>query len=246
MQESVLSKTKRFFRKNDIFFKVSLFLFLAAGTAYAFIFGNALLKIVASLSLGTMIASFISNYVFNYLYGDAFKLTHAINEILYLFLGIPIMIIAIGYLPLSVYILFFSTENNEWIVPILIGIMVTMQISSFIYIIKRRSKEKRKNIFQFIKYMFDFKTRAEEQRKLQKQTDQIDRFYTDMEKVRDRVDTTMERSTIDFDEFDWKKVRGINREDKTEVICWNCKETNNTSNLVCSSCGVALKEKLSS
>ena len=243
MEEAVLTRTKRFFRKNDIIFKIVLLIFLASVTAFAFIRGNALLKIIASLSLGVLIISFTSNYVFNYLYGEAFKLAHAINEILYLFLGIPIMIIAIGYFPLSVYILFFSSTDNEWILPILIGIMITMQISSFTYIITRKSKEKGKNIFQFVKHLFDFKARAAEQRKLQEQTDKIDSFYSDIEKVKDRVDTRMERSTIGFDEYDWKTGRGINKEVRTEIVCWNCKTINETGTLACTKCSAPLKKE---
>ncbi len=242
MDESVLTKTKRFFRKNDILFKIILLLFLAAIVAYAFTLGNALLRILASLSLGVMIVSFLSHYISNYLYGDAFKLADAINELVFLFLGIPISIVAIGYLPLSIYILFFSTEDNSWIFPILLSIMITMQVSSFIYILTKRGKEQGQTIFQFIKYQFDFKAKAEERRKFQEQTDQIDIFYSDMEKVRDHVEDTMAKSTVGFDAFDWKEGRGIKREERIEIVCWNCRTLNSSNSLVCVKCGVSLKK----
>ena len=65
-------------------------------------------------------------------------------------------------------------------------------------------------------------------------------------KVRDRVDTKMEKSIVGFSEFDWKEGRGLKREERTETICWNCKEVNQSTNLVCIKCGASLKTRTSS
>jgi len=210
---------------------------------YAFIFGNTLLKIVTILSVAVLLASLISNYVFNFLYGEGYKLASVLNEILYLFLGIPIIIIAIGYVPLSVYILFASPDDNDWLLPILIGIMITMQIASFVYILTNRSKEKNRNIIQFVKYLFDFKARAEEQRKFREQTEEIDNFYSTMEKVKDKVDTKMSESVAVYDSLDWKKGSGIKQEERTETICWNCKKTNKEDSILCTNCNALLKRE---
>ena len=242
-QESVLTKTRRFFKKNDVFFKITLLLFLGSGAAYAFLYGNALLKLITLLALGVLIMSFVSNYILNFLTSKGYKLADALNEILYVFLGVPILLIAIGYLPLSIYISFFSPDNNEWLIPLLTGIMIAVQIAAFIMILRGRSKEKGKNIFGYLKYIFDFKRRAEEQRIFQEQTDHIDQFYSEMEKVKDKVDTTMMKSTVGFNEFDWKAGRGIKKEERTEIVCWNCKEPNPNNAIVCSKCGISLKNK---
>lgn len=240
-QESILAKTKRFFKQHNLGFKLSLLLLITAVAVYAFIIGNQLLRIITILSLSVLTASFVSNYIINYFYGEGFKLADAINEIIFLFLAIPLAIVCAGYLPLSIYVLFFSTENNLWIGDILIGVMIVAQISSFLYLFRRRAKERKMTIPQFIKYLFDFKTRAEEQRLFREQTEQIDIFYTNMEKVRDRVDSKIERSTVGFSEFDWKTGRGIKNNERIEIICFNCKSANSGYQTVCAKCGRSLK-----
>jgi len=223
-------------------FRISLLLLLVAGTTYAFLYGDALIKIITVLSVSVMVVSFVSNYIMNFLTSKGYKFADAMNEILYVFLGVPILLIAIGYLPLSIYILFFARENNEWLVPLLTGIMITVQIAAFIMILRGRSKEKGKGIFGYIKNLFDFKTRAEEQRRFQEQTDQIDQFYSDMEHVKDRVESTMMKSSSSFNEYDWKEGRGIKEEERTETICWNCRAVNPSNSIECYKCGALLKK----
>lgn len=242
-QESVLAKTKKFFKKHHLGFKSSLILLIIAITVYAFIFGDLLLRILTILTLSVMMTSFVSNYIINFLYGKGFKLADVINEIIYLFLAIPLAIVGIGYVPISMYVLFFSTENNQWIGDVIIGVMVVVQFASFIYLLRRRAMERKMTVVQFIKYLFDFKNRSEEQRLFRKQTEQIDNFYTDMEKVRDRVDYKIEQSTMGFSEFDWKKGRGIKKEERIEIICFKCKYVNQGNQSVCAKCGRPLKEE---
>ncbi|MCG3259429.1 MAG: hypothetical protein H7644_06770 [Candidatus Heimdallarchaeota archaeon] len=242
MEEAILSKTKRFFRKNDLMFRIVILLFLATGTVYAFIFGNTLLQIFTTLSVGVMVSSFLSNYIFNFFYGEGYKLTHVINEVLYLFLGIPIMLIAAGYIPLSIFILFFSPDNNDWLLPLLIAFMVSMQIASFVYIINKRSKNNERTIFQFIRYLFDFKARAEEQKKHREHTEKIDSFYDGMRKVKEKIDTKMEESVVHYEEYDWKRRKEIKTQKRTELICWNCKTTYKTETKICKNCNVPLKD----
>ena len=93
MEEAVLTKTKRFFKKNNIMFKISLMLLVILGTVYAFLFANALLKIILLLALGVLVVSFFSNYISNFLLGKGYKLADALNEILYIFLGVPILLL---------------------------------------------------------------------------------------------------------------------------------------------------------
>ena len=239
MDDTVLTKTKRFFRKNDLTFRLVLFIIVVAAAVYGFLQGDSLLKIFTMLAVGTMVVSFLSHYVFNFFYGEGYKLAYVINEILYLFLGIPIMLIVIGYLPLSFYISFFANENSStWIVPTLIAIMVTLQVLSFLYIIRRRGKEMGRNIIQLIKYLFDFKTRAEEQRKHRERADQIDKFYEGMSHVKERVESKMEESAVGFSEYEWKSSKGVKI---VEQVCWNCKTVNTADSLVCQKCGVRLK-----
>ena len=198
MEESVLTKTRRFFKKNILAFRIIFLVFLITVAVYSFFQEDNLLRILTFLAVGTMIASFLSNYIFNYFYGEGYKLGYVINEILFLFLGIPLMIIAIGYLPLSFYIAFLATEGASWIVPMMIVIMVIAQVFSFIYVLRRRGKEKGRTIIQLIKYLFDFKTRAEEQQKYREQGEKIEDFYSRMDQVNKSVKTKMEESKVDF------------------------------------------------
>jgi len=239
IEDTVLTKTKRFFRKNDLVFRVTILVFLIVAAVYSFFQGDTLLRIITIVAICTMVASFLSHYVFNYLYGEGYKLAEVINEILYLFLGIPIMLIAIGYLPISIYILFSAIEDASRIVPILIAIMVTLQISSFIYILRHRGKEKGRTIIQLIKYLFDFKTRAEEQRKYREQAEKIEDFYSGVSEVKKRIKTVIEESLVDFGEYEWKSSRGIKLEKR---VCWNCKTVNEGDSIICEKCRCKLEK----
>lgn len=238
IEDTVLTKTKRFFRKNDLVLRATFIVILIVAAVYSFFQRDSLLRIITILAICTMVASFISHYVINYLYGEGYKLANVLNEILYLFLGIPIMLIAIGYLPISIYILFSAIEEASRIVPILIAIMVTLQIFSFIYILRHRGKEEGRTIIQLIKYLFDFKTRAEEQRMHREQAEKIDEFYSGVSKVKKRVKTMMEESLVDFGEYDWKSNRGIKLEKR---VCWNCKTVNEGDSIICEKCGCKLE-----
>ena len=212
MEDSVLTKTRRFLRKNNIVFRATVLVILIVVTVYSFFLEDSLLRVFTILAICIMVTSFLSHYVFNYFYGEGYNLAYVINEILYLFIGIPFLLIAIGYIPLSLYILFVDFEEASRIVPILIAIMVILQISSFIYILRQRGKEKERTIIQNIKYLFDFKSRAEEQRKHREQADQIEEFYSGMSKVNKSVRAKVEESIVDFREDERKSSREIELE----------------------------------
>jgi len=239
MEDSVLTKTRRFFKKNILIFRVIFLVLLIVVAIYSFFQVDSLLRIVTLLAIGTMVVSFLSHYVFNYFYGEGYKLAYVVNEILYLFLGIPFLLIAIGYIPLSLYILFVDFGDASRIVPILIVIMVILQISSFIYILRHRGKEKGRTIIQNIKYLFDFKARAEEQQKHREQAEKIEDFYSGMSKVDENVRTKMEKSIVDFNEYEWKSSRGIKLEKR---VCWNCKTVNEGDSIICEKCGCKLEK----
>lgn len=198
MQESASTKVIRFFKKNNVIFRSIFLIFLIGATVYSFFQEDMLLRILILITIGTSVASIVSNYVFNYLYGEGYKLAYVFNEILYLFVGIPFLLITIGYFPLSVYILFVDIEDTTRIFPILLAIMITLQVLSFIYILRQRGKEKGKTIIQLVSYLFNFKARAEEQRKYRKQEEKISDFYSRMGKVNENLSTRMEESVVDF------------------------------------------------
>ena len=153
--------------------------------------------------------------------------------------GIPFLLIAIGYIPLSLYILFVDFEYANRIVPILIAIMVILQISSFVYILRHRGKEKGRTIIQNIKYLFDFKSRAEEQRKYREQAEKIEDFYSGMGEVNKSVRAKMEESVVGFREYEWKSSRGIELEKR---VCWSCKTVNEGDSINCEKCGCKLEK----
>ena len=239
MEDSVLTKTKRFIRKNNLVFRATVLFLLIVVTVYSFFLEDSLLRVLTLLAICIMVTSFLSHYVFNYFYSEGYKLAYVINEILYLFIGIPFLLIAIGYIPLSMYILFVDIGDASGIVPILIAIMVTLQILSFIYILRHRGKEKGRTIIQNIKYLFDFKSRAEEQRKYREQAEKVEEFYSRMGKVNKNIREIVEESIVDFRENELKSSRGIKLEKR---VCWNCKTVNEGNSIICEKCGCKLEK----
>ncbi|MFW9852323.1 MAG: hypothetical protein ACFFDS_05245, partial [Candidatus Thorarchaeota archaeon] len=63
---------------------------------YSFFTGNFILQLVSGLAVGVISVVMISYYVLEFISGRGYQLASALNELLYLVIGIPILVIAAG------------------------------------------------------------------------------------------------------------------------------------------------------
>ena len=158
-------------------------------------------------------------------------------------IGIPILVIAAGFLPASIYMAFFQPESRYVTIAIFIVVGV-LEVLAILYLIRRYLRDKKMNLFQYLKYIFDFKRRAEDQKRFRERSNQIDTFYDDLHKVEDKIAKKIQERSTGFDQFDWKeKVSQIGGKTVKGIQCWNCQTQNEENSYFCVNCSAPLKRK---
>jgi hypothetical protein len=212
---------------------------------YSFFFSDSrVLKVISAIALGgvgTMLAVY---YVLEFMSGRGSGIAAAMNEFIYLALGLPLLVIAAGYLPVSIYLSFSGGGNSEAVtIGMFVGVGV-LEVLSISYLIVRYLRDKDMNLFQYIKYIFDFERRSTEVRKFKERRDQIDTFYDDLYKVEQKIATKLEEKSSGFDQFDWRERMGqIGAKTIQSKKCWSCQATNDDDALFCENCQAPLEGK---
>lgn len=211
---------------------------------YAFFFSDSkVLKVLTGIAVAVVGSILVSYYVLEFFSGRGSGLAAALNELVYLVLGIPILVIASGYLPISIYLAFFSRGDSQSIaIGLYIGIGV-IEVLSIAYLITRYLRDKNMNLIQYLKHVFDFERRSEEAKKFRDRRNQIDSFYDDLYKVEQKIATKLEEKSTGFDQFDWKqRVGQIGARTIQSRKCWNCQATNDDDALFCENCQAPLEK----
>ena len=236
------SQRASLFNPRRIFQNLLLLGVIIASVIFAFLSDSVLLKILASIAIAIVGTMMITDYIFNYFVSN-YNLAGIINELLYLFLGIPIGVIAATYLPISIYIAFFRPKNIYIVVTVFV-LVGFLQIASIAYLLKQHIRDKGMySMGQYLKYLFDFKRRREEAEKLEKRTREIDDFYSRFENVENRIERMRQEKATDLKAYNWKeKVDNLEHETELEgTVCPKCGTFNELGIEYCSNCGHKLK-----
>ncbi len=210
---------------------------------YSFFTGNFILQLVSGLAVGVIGIVIISYYVLEFISGRGYQLASAMNELLYLVIGIPFLVIAAGFLPASIYIAFFRPDSQYVIIAIFV-VVGLLEVLAILYLIRRYLRDKKMNLFQYLKYIFDFKRRAADQKKLRDRRNQINTFYDDLHKVEDKIAKKIQERSTGFEQFDWKeRVGQIGGKTEQGLQCWNCQTLNEEDSYFCMNCSAPLKRK---
>lgn len=210
---------------------------------YSFYSGNFILQLISGLAVAIIGVVIISYYSLEFITGRGYHLASAINELMYLVIGIPILVISAGFLPASIYMAFFEPDRQYVTVAIFV-IVGVLEVLAIVYLIRRYLRDKKMNLFQYLKYMFDFKRRAAEQKSFRERSEQIDTFYDDLHRVEDRIAQKIQEKSSGFEQFDWKeKVSQISSKTDKGIQCWNCQTMNKSDSYFCINCSAPLKRK---
>ena len=210
---------------------------------YSFFTGNFILQLISGLAVSIIGVVIISFYVLEFISGRGYQLASAINELMYLVIGIPLLVISAGFLPASIYMAFFRPDSQYVTIAIFI-IVGVIEVLAILYLIRRYLRDKKMNLFQYLRYVFDFKKRVEEQKKFRERSEQIDTFYDDLHKVEDKIAKKIQERSAGFEQFDWKeKVSQLGGKTSTGIKCWNCQTINKEDSYFCVSCNAPIKRK---
>ncbi|MEE9410719.1 MAG: hypothetical protein V3V41_07310 [Candidatus Heimdallarchaeota archaeon] len=234
---------RKLINRENIISQSIIFAMIVATVVISFVQNIVLLKIISIIAISIVAVIIISYYTLEFFTGAAYGIASVLNEIIYLALGIPILVISAGFLPVSIFVAFFN-PNNRIVNIILITCLVLIEVFAISFIFRRYLRERNMNIIQYLKYLFDFRRRTEEQQKFKQRRDQIDSFYDDLSKVEDRIARKIEERSSGFEEFDWKtKVRQMNGKNIDKIKCWKCQEMNDKDAMFCESCSSFLKKE---
>jgi hypothetical protein len=234
---------RKIFNKTNLIQQSILGAIVIACVVYAFIVDIPLLKILSIVAISIVGIVIITYYSIEFMTGAGYSVASAINEFIYLVLGLPIIVIAAGFLPASIIITMFGVSGDlvALVVYIVLGILELAGIS---FLVVRFLRERKMNLFQYIRYLFDFERRREEHRKIQERNEQIDGFYSDLHRVEDRIAKKMQEKSTGFEEFDWReKVHQLSRNESKEIKCWNCSRMNDEDAIFCTNCSAPLKKE---
>jgi len=240
-----LPKGKRkVFRRENMIPQISIGSIILSGFIYGLIVENKFLKLFGGIAFAIVGVVMLSYYSLEFLSGRGYVIASAINETLYLVLGIPLMVIALTFLPVSFYLAFFPGESSQIVrIGLFIGTGI-IEIFAILFLIKRYLRERNMNLNQYFKYIFDFKARAEGTRKFKERADQIDNFYDDLSKVSDKLAKKREERAMGFKEFDFRERTGqLGLRKIKDIKCWNCQTVNGEDSVFCSNCSAPLRKE---
>ncbi|MHA1305076.1 MAG: hypothetical protein ACTSPI_15370, partial [Candidatus Heimdallarchaeaceae archaeon] len=127
-------KRKRMFDKKELVQNIALGSVVIGGLIITYIFGGMFFKLLAYIVVAILVTIFIFGFIIRFLTGRGYAIASAINEMLYIFVAIPIIVMAATYLPISIYLTFFGTEWKDYILFVIFAITVLMMITSVLYL----------------------------------------------------------------------------------------------------------------
>jgi hypothetical protein len=235
---------RKVFRRENMIQQIIVGLIILAAIIYGFIIDNKFLKLAGGITFAIVAVIVISYYMLEFFSGRGYIIASAINEALYLILGIPLMIIAAGFLPISFYVAFSPGTVTVYVKVALLITLGVIELFAVLFLIKRYLREKNMNVRQYFKYIFDFEARAEEHRKFQERAGEIDHFYDDLSKVSDKLAKKREERAMGFEDFDFRERTGqLGLRKIKEIKCWNCQAVNEENASFCSTCSAPLKKE---
>ncbi len=198
-------KRKGLLDKRTLIQNIILIAVMIAAVVISILVGSPLLKVLAILIITILVGVFGSGLIIRFLTGKGYVIANAINELLYIFVAIPILVISATYLPLAIYLTFFGTQWSQQLLDVIIGVTVILMVLSILYLIRNHLKDKKMSLLEYLKYLFDFERRIEEREKQKRRAEKIDHFYDNLDTINDIVDKRMEERSTGFHEFNWRE-----------------------------------------
>lgn len=131
-------------------------------------------------------------------------------EISFIFIGIPVIILALGFVPIAMYLIITEggTADDSWIFYLFGVVIVFFQILGLQYFFKRWILEPNKMTFgEWLKWKFsptEIRKRRDERRM---RSERMDKWYDSMGKIKETEDRIKEEQALDL-RTEWFKNSG--------------------------------------
>ncbi len=215
---------------------------------YALWGDNDGLRIVAWLLIPVFVVILGLKYINNYLTGNKGQSLAIINEFLFIFIGIPLIVIAATYVPMTLILLLFNIEHRSvYFIFIAIPILI-IQISLIIVFITKTLRERNMTIIQYFRYLSNSELRAQERGSTLERRQQIGSFHEGLGRIEEKILTkreTLVDSSVSIQDFDWKaRLSSVGGDPIRDVRCSACGKLNFSTSTHCDGCAISLAEKL--
>lgn len=232
---------KGFFAKEKLLPNLALVLVIIASTVYAYYKKNVILEVLTTVLLAILLAMFLARFFMEYVLASQSKTINFIMQLLYTFIGFPMLVIAGMFLPLSIFVFFFNYEN-DFLVSLVLLLTGIVELAAIIYVVRKGLKEKNMSVWEYIRSTFSIEKRIQtirETKEIKKQTEQ---YYTTLEIAGEKAAERVKKREVQYQEFDLEgKIKDLCENPVEYIPCWNCQTLNPIDRKTCEKCEQPLK-----
>ena len=134
-------KRKGFFSKEKFLPNTMLLLIVIVSTVYAFYKKNVMLEVLTCVLLAIFFTMFLARVLMEYVLASQSKTINFILELLYTFIGFPMLVLAGLFLPYSIFVFFFNYQNNLLVSSVIL-LTAAMEVIAIAYVIRKGLKSK--------------------------------------------------------------------------------------------------------
>lgn len=190
-------------KKEKILQQITIATFLIAFVTYAFVSGDLSLIIYAWIVIALFATYLIVNYIMLFFVGRGFAVTTLLNDIAFMLIIIPILSTILSYF--AVLALSKLTETGFPFQIILWILSISISLLAITLIFRFKVKATDMNIREYIKYRFDFKSRAEELQKEKQRVEKKRANFDSLDKIEEHMARQRQESVMDYKDFDFKQ-----------------------------------------
>ena len=202
-----------------------------------------MLEVLTCVLLAIFFTMFLARVLMEYVLASQSKTINFILELLYTFIGFPMLVLAGLFLPYSIFVFFFNYQNNLLVSSVIL-LTAAMEVIAIAYVIRKGLKSKNMSVWEYIRSIFSIESHIAARRNAKEEKQKIRQYYTTLEIAGEKAAEKVKEREVQYEEFDLeKKIEDLCTGPIEQVPCWNCQTLNSIANTHCEKCGKELKIK---
>jgi len=191
-------------KKEKVLQDLVVTIFLITFVVYSFVSRNTSLIIVSWLIIAIIATYLIIKYVVLVIFGKGYAITSIVNDLSYLFLFFPGIIIVVSYI-FTIILRQFILMDDSFYRLLNILIIITLEIIAIFVVVNRKLENMNMDLKGYLKYRLDFDAREEEMRKEKERTQRKRINFDKLDTIASRVDNQEKERIVAYNEFDFKE-----------------------------------------
>ncbi len=189
--------------KKTIKYSLALF-FIVTFALYSYFYGSIFYLFLSVFLVLLVLVIILSKLFVNYFTGTGYAVFAALSDLTFIFIAIPILVIMAVYLPYSILIFFFGVDRLL-IIRAIITPIILMQLAAVSFVIRKKLNDMEMSLFEYIKYLVDFKRRIREAELQREKSHKMQTFFDNLHLIERNILRQKNQDPTPFTEFDWKE-----------------------------------------